>query len=254
MVMKFIRERVLSGERLFGTWCNLGSSLTAEMAGTAGFDWVLIDLEHGAGDYGNLVHQLQAVAATNAAAIVRIAWNDSPRFKRVLDVGASGVMVPYVNSADEARAASRSMRYPPDGVRGVATLNRAASFGTDFPTYFRRANAELVTIVQIETREAVAASDSIAAVDGVDVLFVGPMDLSTSLAISDPFHDRTFLDTLETIAKAARSHGKAPGILVATEEQVALVAERGYTFVALGSDGGMVMNGMKQSISVLRAH
>lgn len=222
------------------------------MAGTAGFDWVLLDLEHGAGDYGNLVHQLQAVAATDAAAIVRIAWNDAPRFKRVLDVGASGVMVPYINSADEARSAARSMRYPPDGVRGVASLNRAAAFGTDFRAYFERANRELLTVTQIETREAVANVDEIAAVDGVDVLFVGPLDLSTSLGISDPFNDRVFLETLETIVAAARRHSKAAGILVASEEQAGRVFERGFSFVALGSDGGMVMAGMKGSLESLR--
>ncbi len=118
--MKWIRQQVLDGELMVGTWLNLGSSLPAEMAGRAGFDWLLIDIEHGSGEYDSLVHQLQAVGGTPAAPLVRITWNEAPRFKRVLDLGPSGIMVPYVNSAAEAELAVASMRYPLRGVRGVA--------------------------------------------------------------------------------------------------------------------------------------
>jgi len=117
--MKYLRQRALSGEVLAGTWLNLGSSLTAEIAGRAGFDWILIDMEHGAGDQESLVHQVQALDTTPAAGIVRIAWNEAPRFKRVLDLGASGVTVPYINTVEEARQAAAAMRYPPHGVRSV---------------------------------------------------------------------------------------------------------------------------------------
>src|SRR5579864_7331980 len=154
--MKYLKQRALSGEVLAGTWLNLGSSLTAEIAGRAGFDWVLIDMEHGAGDQHSLVHQLQAIDTTKAAGIVRIAWNEAPRFKRVLDQGASGIMVPYVSTAEQAKLAVAAMRYPPQGIRGVARSNRAAGFGQDFATYFAEANDNLLTIVQIETSEAVA--------------------------------------------------------------------------------------------------
>ncbi|TFH05947.1 MAG: 2-dehydro-3-deoxyglucarate aldolase, partial [Spirochaetales bacterium] len=108
--MKFIRKKVLAGERVFGTWCNLGSSVTAEAAGVSGLDWVLLDMEHGFGDHGNLGHQLQAVSATPAVPIVRVGWNDPVQIKRVLDLGASGIMIPYVQSAQEAVAAARAMR------------------------------------------------------------------------------------------------------------------------------------------------
>ena len=138
--MNWISERVRNQEVLTGTWLNLGSSLTAEMAANAGFDWVLIDLEHGAGDHPQLVHQLQAVSGTPATPIVRIAWNDPPRFKRVLDLGTCGVMVPYVNNAAEAKQAVASLCYPPRGVRGVAKMNRAAGFGEDFDAYFAKAS------------------------------------------------------------------------------------------------------------------
>ena len=185
--MKWIREKTLSGEWMGGTWLNLGSSLTAEIAGKSGFDWVLVDLEHGMGDRYELVTQLQAVDATPAAPLVRIAWNDATLFKRVLDLGVSGVMVPMVNYAEEARRAAAAMRFPPEGVRGVAKMNRSSDFGPGFGDYFQNANSHLFTIVQIETHTAIDHLEEIATVDGVDVLFVGPLDLSVSLGVPDQF-------------------------------------------------------------------
>ena len=123
--MKFIRDRVLGGELMFGIGANLGSSLTVEMIGKSGFDWTWIDCEHGTGDYSELIVQVQAASINDAPPIVRIAWNETPRFKRVLDLGAVGVMVPFVNTAEEAKHAAQAMRYPPEGVRGVAKFNRA---------------------------------------------------------------------------------------------------------------------------------
>ncbi len=246
--MVFIYDRVAAGERLYGTWCNLGSSITVEMAGVAGFDWMLIDLEHGSGGYESLVHQVQAASATVAAPIVRIAWNDPVRFKRVLDLGVAGVMVPYVQSAEEATQAVRAMCYPPQGVRGVASLNRATSFGPGFADYFARANRELLTVVQIETQAAVDNVDEIAAVDGVDVLFVGPLDLSTSLGIQNQYTDPHFLDAIDAVTQAAAKRGKASGILALDPAMLAPMFERGMTFVAHGSDGGLVAAGMRENL------
>jgi 2-keto-3-deoxy-L-rhamnonate aldolase RhmA len=149
--MNWIRDRVLARELLAGTWLNLGSGMTAEIATTAGFDWVVIDLEHGSGDHESCLQQLQAVAGTRAAPIVRIAWNEAPRFKRVLDLGAAGIVVPYVTTPEEARQAVAAMRYPPQGIRGAASLHRASDFGHGFTEYFETANDQLTTIVQIET-------------------------------------------------------------------------------------------------------
>jgi 2-keto-3-deoxy-L-rhamnonate aldolase RhmA len=243
--MKWIRERVLSGEWTPGTWLNLGSSLTAEIAGKAGFDWLLVDLEHGMGDHHELVTQLQAIDATPVAPVVRIAWNDPVQFKRVLDLGVSGVMAPMVNSADEARRAAAAMRYPPDGIRGVAKMNRATDFGPSFGEYFKKANWHLLTIVQIETKAAIGNLDEIAAVEGVDVLFVGPLDLSVSLGVPDQFDHALVQDALAKVVAASRKAGKAPGILVATEYQLNKVKALGFTFVAMGSDGGMVVREMR---------
>ncbi len=237
---------MLQRELLSGTWLNLGSSMTAEIAAKAGFDWVVIDLEHGAGDHESCLHELQAVAAGSASPIVRIAWNEAPRFKRVLDLGAAGVVVPYVTSRAEAEQALAAMRYPPDGIRGAASLNRGANFGRDFADYLATANERLLTVLQIETEATLECVDDIAAVDGADVLFVGPLDLSVSLAIPLQFDHPRFREALKRVADAAKSHGKAAGILLNSPDQIAQTVEDGFTFVGLGSDGGVVAEGMRR--------
>jgi 4-hydroxy-2-oxoheptanedioate aldolase len=247
------RDRVLSGEWLAGVWLNLGSSLTAELAGRTGFDWVLIDQEHGAGSEMTLLHQLQAVAATAAIPIVRVAANEAPRFKRTLDLGARGIMVPYVSSEAEARAAVANLRYPPRGIRGVAKFNRAADFGTGFADYYAHAHERLITAVQIETREAMDAIDAIARVDGVDVLFVGPMDLSTNLGVQEQWDAPVFATARQRVPAAARAAGKAAGILLSNPAHVPVVRAEGYTFVALGSDGSLAAAGLRQTLTSLRS-
>ena len=153
---------MLAREWLCGTFLNLGSPITVEIAGLAGFDWILIDHEHGPGGQDTLLHQLHAASATPAVPIVRIAANETPRFKRVLDMGALGVMVPWVSTVAEATSAVSAMRYPPHGIRGVAKFNRGAGFGGDFEEYYAHANERLLTVIQIETPEAVANIDAIA--------------------------------------------------------------------------------------------
>ncbi|MFT5365805.1 MAG: 4-hydroxy-2-oxoheptanedioate aldolase [Candidatus Latescibacterota bacterium] len=249
-----IRERVLNRELLTGTFLILGNSLTVEMAGNSGFDWVLIDVEHGGGSHSHLIHQIQAAGATPAAPFVRIENNDTPRFKRVLDLGASGIMVPYVSSVEEAEQAVLAMRYPPRGIRGVAKLNRGASFGTDFEEYFEKGHELLTTVVQIETVEALNAIDDIAAVDGVDVLFVGPMDLTVNMGIRGQFDHPDYIAARKKVSEAAQNAGKAAGILLANADQVPDTLEQGYSFVALGSDGGLVSAGMRELSSAFDAH
>ncbi len=245
--MKYIRERVLNGERMFGTWCNLGSHITAEIAGLSGVDWVLLDLEHGSGDYDALVHQLQAIEGTPAVPIVRIAWNDPYRFKRVLDLGASGVMVPWVNNPQEAKMAAEAMRYPPQGIRGVAMTVRATKYGAEFGDYVAKANDNLLTIAQIEQVTAVKNAEAIAAVEGVDVLFVGPMDLTTSMGIQAQYDHPDFHAALAAVVDACRKHGKAAGYLLSSQDQMEERLDAGFTFIAHGADGGMVAAGMREN-------
>ena len=251
--MKWIRQRVLSGEILAGTFLNLGSHMTVEIAGRAGFDWLLIDMEHGTGDLPQLVHQLQAADCTSAAPLVRIAWNEAPRFKRVLDLGPSGVMVPWVCNGEEARQAVAAMRYPPQGIRGAASFNRACEFGRNFEEYFSRASESLLTIVQIESPQAVDHIDEIASVNGVDVLFVGPLDLSVNLGAPKKFDNPAFRSAIGKVISACRKYGKAPGILLWSSEQLPQAVADGFTFIGLGSDGAAVATAMNQWSSLLGA-
>ena len=249
-----IRERVLNRELLAGTFLSLGSSMTVEIAGNSGFDWLLIDVEHGWGSHSHLIHQIQAADATPAAPFVRIEDNQAPRFKRVLDLGASGIMIPYIKSVEEAEHAVSAMRYPPRGIRGVAKLSRGSSFGMDFEEYFEKGHELLTTVIQIETAEALHAIEAIAAVDGVDVLFVGPMDLTVNMGIRGQFDHPDYLDALKKISEAAKNAGKAAGILLQSADQVPQIVEQGYTFVALGSDGALVNVGMRQLSSAFEPY
>ena len=244
--MKWIRERVLRGELLAGTFLNLGSSLTAEIAGRTGLDWIVIDLEHGAGDRQNLLFQLQALENGPTVPLVRLPWNDPVWCKRVLDLGVSGVVVPWVNSVEEARQAIAAMRYPPQGIRGVAAMNRACGFGSEFDSYFRSANDQLVLAVQIESRQALECVESIAAVEGVDVLFMGPLDLSVSLGIPRQLDHPDMRAAKARVVEACRRAGKAAGLLVAREEQIQEAVASGFTFVGLSSDGAVVLQGMNR--------
>ncbi len=245
--MHFIRKQVLSGRFMAGAWCNLASGITTEMAAIAGFDWILIDQEHGPGDSMTLLQQIQAIGARPSAPITRIAWNEMPRFKQALDLGSAGIMVPYIETADDAARAVSYMHYPPAGLRGVASSPRATGFATNFDAYFAAANQDLLTVTQIETARAVKNAAAIAAIEGVDVLFVGPMDLSISVGMPGRFEDKEYRALLRKVAKAAMECGKAAGILLPSTQLLEMVYDMGYRFVAAGSDGGLVMQGMQKN-------
>ncbi len=251
-MVNFIRRRVLNNELLFGLIANLGSSITVEMAGVAGYDWLWIDGEHGMGGFTDLVHQLQAASATPAAPVVRVVWNDFPLIKRVLDMGAAGVIVPWINTAEDAAQVVRAMRYPPEGIRGVARLIRSNAFGFETAEYYQRANQDLLTAVQIETVTAVANAEEIAAVAGVDTLVIGPMDLSTSMGISGQFQNPLLWEAFAKVAAACKKHGKAAGILLPAQEDVDRLVEMGFRFIATGADGSLLANSMRANLNRCR--
>lgn len=238
-------------ELLAGTFLNLGSATAVEIAADTGFDWLLLDLEHGSGSAADLRNMLLACRGSAAAPIVRIRSVDPDTVKFVMDSGAAGIMFPYVSTVAEAQHAVDCMKYPPIGSRGVAGAIRATNFGRDWKQYFREANERSLVVVQIETPEAVAAAADIAAVDGVDVLFVGPLDLSVNMGCPGDFSQPHFVDALKQVVDACRSHGKMPGILTKTgfEQQH---KDLGFQFVAVGSDSLAVVQAMEANLSVLR--
>lgn len=243
--MKYLKTRIRNGETLIGCWLNLGSSLTAEIVGLSGFDWVLIDLEHGAGSEQEVLRQLQALEHTPAASLVRVESHQRQRVHRMLDFGAEGVMCPRLRTPAEAQQAARALCYQPEGLRGVARMVRATHFGSEFDEYYANHKKDLVCVVQIETEEILGCLDDVAATDGVDVLFVGPLDLSIALGVyGQPEHPR-FVDAIKATAAAAASAGKAGGILLQKPEDFERYHDFGYRFIACGSDSGFVQSGAR---------
>lgn len=245
-----VRQRLLAGELLGGAWLSLGSSIAAEIAAGAGFDWLLFDFEHGTGEYSDLLHQLQAIHAHPAAGFVRVPAIDAAMFKRALDLGANGLMIPNVSSVEEARRCVTLARIPPLGLRGAAQTTRASGYGTHYEHYLRAANQSIIIAAQIESRAGVAAAGEIAAIDGIDVLFIGPTDLSIDFGVPDQLTG-TFRDAIMAVAAAAARHHKAAGVLVRNIEQARLYAELGYSFIALGSDRGLIGSGMRANVDAL---
>jgi 4-hydroxy-2-oxoheptanedioate aldolase len=242
--MKSLRERALDGEVLAGTFLVMGSGLIGEIAGRAGFDWAVIDMEHGMADLDSLLHQLQAIESTPCKPIIRVVWNQPHLIKRVLDMGSHGIMIPYVSTAAEAREAARALRYPPEGVRGLTPLSRPSFFGREMHEYVARANRELITVVQIENAEAVRNAEAIAATDGVDVLFIGPMDLSLGLGVLGQFDSPVFKDAVAQVVAACRKAGKAAGTLLLSPSQIDQAVADGFTFIAMSSDAGEITASM----------
>jgi 4-hydroxy-2-oxoheptanedioate aldolase len=249
-----IRERVRAGETVVGAFLNLGSPLAAELCARAGFDWLLIDLEHGAGTESDLLAQLHAVEGASrpdgsrAAALVRPEEGTRLRVGRALDLGAEGIMVPRLERADEIERVVSWLRYPPAGVRGVALLTRGAELREVRHGDIGRLNERILGIVQIESPLAVANAAAIAAVDGVDVLFIGPSDLTHSLGVPGLFDAPVYLHALATVVRACREHGKAAGILLGSADALDRYRDLGFTFIGLGSDGGFVADGARSAL------
>jgi 4-hydroxy-2-oxoheptanedioate aldolase len=201
------RDRTLAGETLLGLFLDLGSPASAELCAAAGYDWILVDLEHGAATEADLLGMLQAVEVGGSTPLVRPQSGERLRIGRALDMGARAIMIPRLDSADQAREAVTYLRYPPTGIRGVATRVRGAGLGAVGHADVHRLNDRVVGIVQIESVGGLRDADAIAAIDGVDVLFVGPADLSHSLGIPGQFGHADYLDALDKVVGACRAHG-----------------------------------------------
>lgn len=223
------------GERQIGLWSSLCSNIATEVVADSGFDWILLDTEHAPNDVATLLSQLQAMGGGTATAVVRPAWNDAVLIKRILDVGALGILVPYVQSAAEAEQAVAATRYPPRGVRGVAGGVRAARYGRD-RKYLQTADEEICVLVQVETRSALDQLEAIAAVDGVDGIFIGPSDLAASFGhIGNPNHEDV-QNAIRNAMERLTAVGTPAGILATAPEDAERYIDWGYGFVAVGSD------------------
>jgi 2-keto-3-deoxy-L-rhamnonate aldolase RhmA len=245
-----IRERVRAGEPTVGVWLGYGSALVAEDCGRAGFDWAVIDTEHGMGTEADVLGQLLALGGTSTAALVRVERSDRLRIGRMLDLGAEGLVVPRLDTPDDVREAISWMRFPPSGIRGVALGARGQGVGHEEVGLL---NERPLGIFQVESGLAVRNADEIASIDGVDVLFVGPADLSHSLGVPGRFDDPAFDHALRAVGQAAASAGKQAGILLKSPDDVPRHRDLGYRFIGMGSDHGHLRAALTAAASQTRA-
>lgn len=234
-----VKQLLQDGQATIGLWLTLPSPAVAEMISSYELDWLLIDTEHGAADYETVEEMIRAMKGTPVVPLIRVAGNDPVLIKKGLDRGAYGVVVPLVSTAEQAIAAVRATRFPPEGIRGVAGT-RLTRYGADLPQYVREWNRQVLMICQLETADAVQNAGAIAGVDGVDVLFVGPNDLSANLGAFREFERAEFTRAVDRILQAARRSGKAAGIMAGGPEDALTRLDQGFTFVSVTSDARLL--------------
>ena len=233
------KRALKAGRHQIGLWCSLSNNYSIEAVAGAGFDWLMIDTEHSPNELTMVLSQLQAVAPYPAHPVVRVPWNDMVTIKRYLDIGAQTLLIPYVQNAEEAKSAVAFTRYPVDGLRGMGGMTRATRFGR-IKDYARRAHEELCVLVQAETQTALDNLESIAAVDGIDGVFIGPSDLHASLGYAGETTNPKVMPLIDDGIRRIVKAGKAPGILTASEANAKHWLELGCQFVAVGTDAAML--------------
>ena len=233
------KRALIAGTPQIGLWLSLTSPVATEIAAGAGFDWLLIDMEHSANDLPEVVHHLRAAEGGTAEPIVRVPWNEPVMVKRVLDQGATTLLFPFVQSADEARRAVAATRYPPKGIRGVAGTVRANRYGR-VADYINRAADEICVLVQVETRRSLTAIEDIAAVEGVDGIFIGPADLSADFGRHNKWTEPEVWNAIINAGQRIKAAGKSAGFLSGIEKECRDVLAAGFGFVAVGSDAGLL--------------
>ena len=245
-----VKGKLVAGKPSVGTWLSLASPISAEYMAHAGFDWLVVDTEHSPVGFETTVQCFQAICTTGTIPMARVAWNDSMLMKRLLDAGAMGLVVPMVNSAEEAEKAVKSMKYPPEGYRSLGG-GRAGLYGSDYMSW---ANDEIAVIVQIEHIDAVNRADEILSVKGVDACFIGPNDLAGSMGLKPdihckhPEHEKAVMRVLETAKKV----GKPAGIHCVTVEAVNRRIDQGFQFIAMSSDAGLLRESATRVLSEIK--
>ncbi len=251
MATNSFKQGLLAGNPQIGLWISLCSPFAADVVSSAGFDWTLLDMEHSPNEMPTVLGQLQAMQQGTTTPIVRPVWNDPLLVKRLLDLGAPGLLFPMIQSVAEAQQAVASTRYPPNGFRGVSLAQRGNRFGrtTD---YFEQVETQTCILVQLETQHALSQAKEIANVDGVDGVFFGPADISADSGHLGTVNDPSVWDDIMAAAEVVRGEGKAVGTLVGDAEKAIHLVESGFTFVACGSDLGLLARGSDALLSSVR--
>ncbi|MGC8480954.1 MAG: HpcH/HpaI aldolase family protein [Acidimicrobiales bacterium] len=247
-----LRSRLSDHEVVSGLFLSLGSPTVATICGNAGFDWAIIDLEHGTGSEADLLPQILALATTPAVSLVRVPQHGSPLIQRALDLGANGIVIPRVDTQAQAAEAVAATRYPPKGTRGIAQLTHASGFGSRTLELARSGDEERIVVAQIETVDALEEVDAIAATDGVDVVFVGPSDLSMSLGAFWELDRAEYQDALKRVVRAANAAGIASGILAGDPEGASRAIDMGFRFVGISGDAGYLARAARANAASFR--
>ena len=247
-----LRARILAREPLLGTFLNMGSAVAADLYGEAGLDFAVVDMEHGATTEATLLPMLHALGGTACAPVVRVEEGTRLRIGRALDFGARALMVPRVDSLDHAREIVRFVRYPPSGARGIALPTRFARYGRLGHADVATAHEDVALFIQVESELALDAVEQVAALDGVDVLFVGPTDLSHALGVPGDIKSAEYRRAVERVGRAAADRGKAAGVLLWTIDDLPPYRDAGYTVLAVGSDGSAIAAAARRAFADFR--
>ncbi|MEM3056508.1 MAG: aldolase/citrate lyase family protein [Candidatus Bathyarchaeia archaeon] len=253
MMRNRVKERLRGGGAALGVWMSILNHQVVRIVANSGVDWILFDTEHGPPTFETVDSLVRASVGCKALPLVRVVWNDMNAIKLALDTGAYGVIVPWVNTKEEAERAVSYCRYPPEGVRGCAPGRPASVWGLSDEEYLEVVNDEVLVAVQIETRKAVENIEEIVGVEGVDATFIGPMDLSMSMGYrGKPFHPDV-VKAMERVLEACIASGVAPGIAFARGvEHINELIERGFRFVGIGSDSGLLAMGCSETLKRIR--
>jgi 4-hydroxy-2-oxoheptanedioate aldolase len=246
------KRAIKAGRSQIGLWCSLASNVSVEIVAGSGFDWLLLDTEHSPNELPMVYSQLQAVMENRVQPIVRPAWNDQVLIKRFLDAGVQTLLIPMIQTVEEAEQAVASTRYPPRGVRGFASASRSSRFGR-VKDYHTRCEEEICVLVQIETRLGLDNLEAIAAVEGVDGVFIGPGDLSAGLGYLGDQGNPAFRPVVEDAMRRIKAAGNAPGILTGDEALARRCIELGCLFTAVGSDSGILARSSEQLAAKFRS-
>lgn len=247
-----LKRRLLGSRKAFGSWLHLAHPAATEAMASAGYDFLFIDNEHGPGSLDDTLLQLQVLAATDVAPVVRVPWNDPIYLKRVLDIGATSIMIPMIETAEQAKAAVAACRYPPRGVRGFGPW-REMGRGSDLAEYGRRAHEELLIIGQIESVEAVGNIDEIAAVDGLDLLYIGPNDLSGSVGRFREFDHPDVIGAIDRAFAGIKRANKPAGIVPFGSRTTADLFQSGYAMLAAATDIALMRGAAGAEVAAYRA-
>lgn len=247
-----LKRRLLGGRKAFGAWLHLAHPAATEAMASAGYDFLFLDNEHGPASLQDTLLQLHVLSGSDVAPVVRVPWNDPIYLKRVLDIGVTSVMIPMIETAEQAKAAVAACRYPPNGVRGFGPWREIGN-GADLADYVRHAHEELLIIGQIESVKAVENIDAIAAVEGLDLLYIGPNDLSGSVGRFREFEHRDVVQAIDRAFDGIKRAGKPAGIVPYGPRTTADLFKAGYAMLAAATDVALMRSGAAVEVAAYRA-